>query len=134
MKSTKTTASAVLAVDPGTVGVLRSWRQERQAQHLAVGAGGSERRTGCGPIPCSRIRCDLITSRTGGEPSPQPTARTVSACTTSATHLIAVGIDPRTVAGRLRHASPAMTLDVYAGRDLGADCVAADTTGRLLDG
>ena len=33
-----------------------------------------------------------------------------------ATHLIANGTDVRTVAGRLRHASPTMTLDVYAAR------------------
>ena len=32
----------------------------------------------------------------------------------AATQLLAAGVDVRTVAGRLRHASPAMTLDRYA--------------------
>jgi hypothetical protein len=34
----------------------------------------------------------------------------------------------------VRHASPAMTLDVYAGRDLDADRAAAMRLGQLLDG
>ena len=39
----------------------------------------------------------------------------------------------RTVAGRLGHADPAMTLRVYAHVVEGADRVVADTLGRLLD-
>ena len=47
----------------------------------------------------------------------------------TATHLIANGTDVRTVAGRLRHASPTMTLDVYAARTSAADQAA----GQLID-
>ncbi|MGB2745499.1 MAG: tyrosine-type recombinase/integrase, partial [Candidatus Microthrix parvicella] len=44
----------------------------------------------------------------------------------TATHLIANGTDVRTVAGRLRHASPTMTLDVYAARTTEADQAAGE--------
>ena len=47
----------------------------------------------------------------------------------TATHLIANGTDVRTVAGRLRHASPTMTLDVYAARTTKAD----QADGQLID-
>lgn len=51
----------------------------------------------------------------------------------TATHLIATGTDIRTVAGRLRHASPTMTLAVYAARTTAADQVAGDLIDDLLD-
>ena len=51
----------------------------------------------------------------------------------TATHLIANGTDVRTVAGRLRHASPTMTLDVYAARTTKADRDAGELIDTLLD-
>lgn len=48
----------------------------------------------------------------------------------AATQLLAAGVDVRTVAGRLRHARPAMTLDRYAAWVPARDRDAAD----LLDG
>lgn len=51
----------------------------------------------------------------------------------TATHLIANGTDVRTVAGRLRHASPTMTLDVYAARTTAADHAAGQLIDQLLD-
>lgn len=137
VKSTKTGATAVLALDDGTVDVLRSWRRVRQTQALAAGAGklrGTDYvwtdDTLQGPwIP------DRVTDRWRSLARQVPGLEGVRlhdlrhAC---ATWLIASGVDVRTVAGRLRHASPAMTLDVYASRDLGADRVAADIMGRLL--
>ncbi len=52
-----------------------------------------------------------------------------------ATHLIANGTDVRTVAGRLRHASPTMTLDVYAAhhRTTAAEQAAGQLIDKLLD-
>jgi integrase len=44
----------------------------------------------------------------------------------TATQLLAAGIDVRTVAGRLRHARPAMTLDRYAAWVPARDSEAAD--------
>ncbi len=52
----------------------------------------------------------------------------------SATQLLALGIDVRTVSGRLGHASPATTLDVYAQFVEQADERAADLIGTLLSG
>ena len=51
----------------------------------------------------------------------------------TATHLTANGTDVHTVAGRLRHASPTMTLDVYAAATTQADQAAGDLIDDLLD-
>lgn len=49
-----------------------------------------------------------------------------------ATQLLTAGIDVRTVAGRLGHAHPSTTLNVYAAFVPGADRDAAEIIGRLL--
>lgn len=49
-----------------------------------------------------------------------------------ATQLLAAGVDVRTVAGRLGHAKPSMTLDVYAAWVPSADEAAAQAIGALL--
>lgn len=51
----------------------------------------------------------------------------------TATHLIANGTDVRTVAGRLRDASPTMTLDVYAAHTTAAEQAAGQLIDKLLD-
>lgn len=50
-----------------------------------------------------------------------------------ATRLIRAGVDVRTVAGRLGHASAATTLRVYSHFVPAADREAADLLGRMLD-
>lgn len=52
----------------------------------------------------------------------------------SATTAIGAGTDVRTVANRLGHANPAMTLKVYAHALAAADAGAAETLGAALDG
>lgn len=49
-----------------------------------------------------------------------------------ATHAIAAGVDVRTVAGRLGHADPAVTLKVYSSFVAARDRQAADVLGKLL--
>ena len=49
----------------------------------------------------------------------------------TATQLLSAGVDVRTVAGRLRHARPAMTLDRYAAWVPERDREAADVLGNL---
>lgn len=49
-----------------------------------------------------------------------------------ATRLLTAGVDVRTVAGRLGHASATTTLSIYAGWVPAADRTAADIDGRLL--
>lgn len=51
----------------------------------------------------------------------------------SATTAIGLGTDVRTVANRLGHANPAMTLKVYAHAFAAADAGAAEALGRILD-
>ncbi|HMV74792.1 MAG TPA: tyrosine-type recombinase/integrase [Microthrixaceae bacterium] len=51
-----------------------------------------------------------------------------------ATRLIANGVDPRTVANRLGHASPSTTLSIYSHFVPEADRDAADLLGGLIDG
>ena len=50
-----------------------------------------------------------------------------------ATRLIASGVDPRTVANRLGHASPTTTLSIYSHFVPEADRDAAELLGGLLD-
>jgi integrase len=50
----------------------------------------------------------------------------------AATELLAAGVDPVTVAGRLGH-SPKMTLDTYAAARPAPDQAAADLLGALLE-
>lgn len=50
----------------------------------------------------------------------------------SASMLIGAGFDPRTVAGRLGHADPALTLRIYAGAIEARDRAAADAIGAIL--
>ncbi len=51
----------------------------------------------------------------------------------SATHAIASGTDVRTVANRLGHSDPSMTLRVYSHAVAAADAALADSLGRVLD-
>jgi integrase len=138
VKGTKTGEHGLQHIDPGTVAVLRSWRHARRAQHLEAGFG----RLGAGdwvwtaydlrsPWPPDQVtyRWRTLADRVGLKD-----VRLHDLRHAAATHMVAAGVDVRTVAGRLRHASPAMTLDVYADRDMGADQAAAATMGRLLDG
>jgi integrase len=52
----------------------------------------------------------------------------------TATQLLGANIDPRTVAGRLGHADPAITMRVYAGLLQERDREAAQIMGQLLSG
>lgn len=52
----------------------------------------------------------------------------------AATHAIAAGIDVRTVAGRLGHADPAVTLKVYSAFVADRDRHAAEVLGALVSG
>lgn len=138
VKGTKTGEDGLQHVDPGTVAVLRSWRHGRQEQHLAMGLGrlgpddwvwtADDLRS---PWPPDQVtyRWRMVAKRVGLEG-----VRLHDLRHATATHMLAAGVDVRTVAGKLRHTSPAMTLDVYADRDMGADQAAAVTMGRLLDG
>ena len=50
----------------------------------------------------------------------------------SATEMVAAGVDVRTVAGRMGHADPSMTLRVYSHRRVQRDREAAAILGKSL--
>ena len=62
-----------------------------------------------------------------------PTARLHDLRHFVATQMIGVGHDIRTVAGRLGHANPSTTLNIYSAFLKEKDRAAADGLGRLLD-
>jgi integrase len=134
-ETTKTNREGVVSIDPTTVDALRVWR--RHCVEAALACGGSLGVSAFlfspqpdGSIPrwpkdvnyafnkiCSNLGIEGITFK-------DATRHFV------ATQLVGHGRDVRTVAGRLRHASPAKTLDVYAAflpeRDREAATLIAD--------
>ena len=138
VKATKTGATALLAVDAGTIHALRAWRRQQTEINLAVGRGRLQQSDWVFPSKdlTQPINPDVITYRWTrlAAANDLDVVRLHDLRHAAATHMVAAGIDIRTVAGRLRHASPAMTLDVYAGRDLPADRAAATLMGTLIDG
>jgi integrase len=137
--TTKTNRHGTVSVDVQTIKVLRTWRAS------------------CGK---NAIACGVTITDDAFLFSPQPDGsiprwpkdvdyefvRTRDACGLSgfsfkdatrhfvATQLIARGEDVRTVAGRLRHATPSQTLNTYAHFLPERDRQAGHVIGSLLDG
>jgi len=125
-RPTKTGRIRSLTLDDGTLGLIEKWRQERD---------------GLGP---------WLLSVGDDPPSPDTLswwwrhARDAAGIDRkwrlhdlrhwSATTAIIAGTDVRTVANRLGHSNPAMTLRVYAHAIAAADAGAAAALGRVLGG
>jgi integrase len=134
VRQTKTGAVGRIAVSQQVVDVLRQ-RQERLASALgganverpADGFIWSQDPEGSRPIypDTISVRFRALRERAGLDHVELRQFRHYTA-----TQLLAAGIDVRTVAGRLRHARPAMTLDRYAAWVPARDREAAD----LLEG
>ncbi len=135
-KDTKTHAARKIAIDPGTVDSLR--------RHRAV---SDEVATACGVVLSGA--CFVFSSSPDGRTSWNPAQLTQAFARLAkragvpqvrlhdlrhfvATRLLANGVDVRTVAGRLGHRNPSVTLNVYAHFLPEADRDAADLLGRLL--
>ncbi|MEJ7801903.1 MAG: site-specific integrase [Candidatus Limnocylindria bacterium] len=125
----------MIALDPGTVGVLRSHRARQAQERLAWGAdyqGG-----------------DLLFARENGAPlDPDsvtgfferivrglglPRIRLHNLRHTHATLALSAGIHPRVVMERLGHSSIAMTLDLYSDSIPAMQAAAADRIAALID-
>ena len=124
---------ATITLDPGTVAVLRSWRHEQQTRRLALGIGWDDH----APVipsptaPDAPIHPDRIT-RTWIRHRAQiglPGLRWHDLRHVIASELVAAGLDPVTIAGRLGH-DPAMLLGRYAHARPAADQAAADVVTR----
>jgi integrase len=124
-KSTKTrSGKRTITIPPSVVAELRRYRLEQQERWLALGLG--------------KVRDDglVLATWTGGTRSPNSLSRnwhekvpevTLHALRhTHASQLIAAGVDVVTVAARLGHAKPSVTLNTYAHLYGSTDDRAAD--------
>lgn len=137
--TTKTNRTGTVSIDTTTVELLRRWRRRCAETALAGGVTLNDSAFVFSPQPDGSIprwpkdvnyALGAICRKLGieGISFKDATRHFV------ATQLVATGRDVRTVAGRLRHASPAKTLDAYAAflpdRDREAAATIADIIGR----
>jgi integrase len=135
-KSTKTNRGRLVALDPVGVAVLT--RHRSRAEHW-IAEAGSELPADAfvfSPFPegTTPFRPDNVTSffiRVRNEVG-APTVRLHDLRHFTATQLIGAGVDVRTVAGRLGHSDPSVTLRVYSHALEERDRAAASIMGGLL--
>ncbi|MFO0448604.1 MAG: tyrosine-type recombinase/integrase [Pseudomonadota bacterium] len=133
-KPTKTNRDRTVAIDPATVGLLRAHRHQRLQDALAAGARPGPWVFATDPLGHVAPRPDSMSRRFSrlrdelglGHVRPHDLRHFV------ATQLLAAGVDPRTVSGRLGHSRTSTTLDIYAAFVPARDRDAADLLGRLL--
>ena len=123
--ATKTADRRVLRLDPQTVREVATLRSEREVVSPYLFS------LTAGPPNPDRIGWWWKRARDGSGIDPKWRLHDMRHWT--ATAAIASGHDVRTVAGRLGHANPAMTLRVYAHAIDAADVQLADALGTLLD-
>lgn len=136
--TTKTGKERTVAIDAGTVAVLKSWERACKEDALAFGVKLQpttwvfpQRPDGREPIWPSTLtsawRKLADTHDLGG-------VRLHDLRHAVATSLIAEGLDPRLVADRLGHSNILTTLGIYAHSRGAEDRRAADVMGRLIGG
>ncbi len=133
-KPTKTNRDRTVAIDPATVGLLRAHRHQRLQGALASGGRLGPWVFSTDPLGHVAPRPDSMSRRFSrlrdelglGHVRPHDLRHFV------ATQLLAAGVDPRTVSGRLGHSRTSTTLDIYAAFVPARDRDAADLLGRLL--
>lgn len=136
-KDTKTHAARRIAVDPATVELLRAHRKraEEAAQLCGTKLAANGFVFSSEPDGSSSWRPDYTTQAFAriARDAGLPKVRLHDLRHFVATRLLANGVDVRTVAGRLGHKNPNVTLNVYAAFLPEADRDAADLLGRLLE-
>ena len=133
-KETKTNRDRTVALDGQTVALLRQHRRERLELAMSIGASLGPWVFSSDPVGRVLPRPDSISRRFSrlrdelglGHVRPHDLRHFV------ATQLLAAGVDPRTVSGRLGHSRTSTTLDIYAAFVPARDRDAADLLGRLL--
>lgn len=137
VKPTKTRTTGIVSVGEATVASIETWRAHQTAVSEKAEFGPLDddgwvfpSQDWGHPISLNQITYDW---RTLADAHGLDGVRFHDLRHGTATHLIANGTDVRTVAGRLRHASPTMTLDVYAARTTKADQAAGQLIDDLLD-
>jgi integrase len=136
-KDTKTHAIRPISIDPGTVRLLRDYRAKVDARAdlcdmplVSDAFVLSEWPDGSKPYKPEKATQTFraLRARAGLED-----ARLHDLRHFVATQMIGAGYDVRTVAGRLGHAQPSTTLNIYSAFLPERDREAADELGRLLD-
>lgn len=137
-KDTKTHATRPISIDAGTVTLLRAYRKKVEDRALlcdmplvADAFVLSEWPDGSKPYRPDKA---TIVFRSLRGKAGLDKARLHDLRHFVATQMIGAGHDIRTVAGRLGHAQPSTTLDIYSAFLKERDREAADDLGRLLDG
>lgn len=135
--ATKTKAGArTVALDVGTIAVLKAWRATQNAERLIMGAGWPKtdlvftHPDGTGLWP-QTVTASFKTKATELE---LPTIGVHGLRHSAATTMIAGGINPVVVQQRLGHAHVSITLALYTHVLPGHDQAAADLLGKALDG
>jgi integrase len=122
---TKTANRRVVVLDAATVEVIEALMLDRQQLGPWMLSDTEE--------PMNPDRIGALWRRARKAAGIDPAWRLHDLRHWSATVAIASGHDVRTVAGRLGHANPAMTLRVYAHAIEAADEAVARTIGRMLE-
>ena len=134
LKSTKTKATGVVSVGAETMGLVSAWRSAQEGRWAEVGKGSMPADMWVFPSTGwdRPLRVGTISHqwRALADQEGMEGVRFHDLRHATATHLVANGVDVRTVSGRLRHASTSMTLDVYTAKVTASDVAA----GKLLDG
>jgi integrase len=117
--TTKTNREGTVSVDPATIELLAQWRRQCCEKALACGTALSEAAFAFSPQPDGSIPrwpkdCNYALAAICRKLGIEPISFKDVTRHFVATQLVESGGDVRTIAGRLRHASLAKTLDVYA--------------------
>lgn len=132
-----------IALDKGTLAVLRSWKKRQAEERLAIGAAYIERDE-------NGNKYDLVFTRVEGGPvhpdfvsqtfdrtvakSGLPRIRLHDLRHTHATLALHAGVHPKVVSERLGHATVSFTLDVYSHAIKGLQEDAAERVAGLIFG
>ena len=135
---TKTGKARVVDLDPGAVAVLRAHKAARGSLHLALAAADAlvfadEQGTHLHPERFSRTFVTAV-KRCAAAGHDVPVIRLHDLRHTHASLLLAAGVPVKVVSERLGHASPTVTLTVYAHVMPGNQRAAADTFAALISG
>lgn len=124
----------MLALDSGTVTLLRRWRRVQRAEHVALGIRPAVGYvfTGEDGLP---LWPDRVTRLFGKlcDSYRLPRIRVHGLRHSAATSLLAAGHNPKVVSQRLGHSTTAITLTLYSHVLPAHDQAAAEASGALLD-
>ncbi len=138
-KDPKTHQARRVALDAGTVSALRDWRTEVEARAAACEAPLPDTAFVFSPsvdgtVPWRPFHWTSAWRRLRVKAGIDESIRLHDLRHFAATRLLDAGVPVKTVSGRLGHARPATTLNIYAHFVPATDRLAADAMGDILGG